>query len=685
MLPIASSGIDFMTDSGRRDFLKRAGLALAAWPALIDSALALPANRRTGTIRDVEHVVILMQENRAFDHYFGTLRGVRGYSDPRAMTLPSGNSVWQQPAPDGKTITPFHLDSANTAAQWLPSLDHSWKGSQARWQHHDAWIADKGPLTMGYFRREDMPFYYALADAFTICDAYHCSVFGPTNPNRLFLFSGTNGLAVGEDGPQAVVNPPDETNETADPANDVKTFAAYPWTTYAERLGKAGIDWRLYQEYDNFGDNGLAYFANFRGLDASSDLYRRGRNWPDGSNAENAKQSRGEHLVAAFARDVAAGTLPQVSWIVAPTIASEHPDAPPAIGQALVADLLAALAAHPDVWAKTVFILNYDENDGFFDHVPPPVPAINPAMGKSGASVAGEIYQGEPVGLGPRVPMLVISPWTKGGFVNSQVFDHTSVIRFLEQRFGVAEPNITPWRRAVCGDLTSVFDFAADDNGWSSGLPDTGGYNAAVMAARNLPPVTGAAAQALPVQEKGQRPARPIPYAFDVTGGQDGGAFALAIDNRGAAGVCLAVHADGAAPRSYTCEAGQTLNATLPIDANYNVRVHGPNGFLRVFENAAPHNGLAVTSGYGAATQELLLILHNPGSDAIEVSSRPLAYWNAPARTRRLGPGETAQDRWPVAASDHWYDIELRSGTARWQLAGHVETGRPSRSDPALG
>ena len=120
--------------------MQQAGLVLAAWPSVIQRALAVPANRRTGSIMDVEHVVILMQENRAFDHYFGTLRGVRGFSDPRAITLPSGKLVWHQPAPDGKTVSPFPLDGAKTAAQWLPSLDHSWKGSQARWQHHDAWI-----------------------------------------------------------------------------------------------------------------------------------------------------------------------------------------------------------------------------------------------------------------------------------------------------------------------------------------------------------------------------------------------------------------------------------------------------------------------------------------------------------------------------------------------------------------
>jgi phospholipase C len=672
-----------MTD--RREFLKQAGLVLGAWPSIIHSASAVPANRRTGSIRDVEHVVILMQENRSFDHYFGTLRGVRGFSDPRALTLPSGKSVWHQPASNGEAVLPFHLDGSGTAAQWLPSLDHSWKGSHALWQHHDAWIAAKSPMTMGYFTRDDLPFYHALADAFTICDAYHCSIFGPTNPNRLFLFSGTNGLAVGENGLQAIANPSDETNETADPANDGKSFTGYRWTTYAERLGAAGIDWRVYQEFDNYGDNGLAYFARFRGLDRDSDLYRRARRWPNSSNPTNAKQSLGEHLVADFARDVAAGSLPQVSWIVAPTIACEHPEAPPAIGQALVAKLLDVLAAHPETWAKTVFILNYDENDGFFDHVPPPVPAITSAMGKSTVSVSGEIYQSEPVGLGPRVPMLIVSPWTKGGFVNSEVFDHTSIIRFLEARFGVAEPNITPWRRVVCGDLTSAFDFSLDgDHAWNAVLPSTADYAVAATTKRALPPATVPAAGALPVQEKGQRPARPLPYALDVTGRFEDGLFALTIVNRGRAGACLALYMDGVDPRFYTCEAGQTLRDTLPAQTG-GLRIHGPNGFFRAFQGLTPDTTIVVESHYNEAMQELVLAVNNPGATQSEISVGPRAYASMPIRRYQLAPAGSVESRWPIAASDHWYDIEVRNGSAVWQLAGHMETGRASRSDPALG
>ena len=264
----------------RRRFMQLAGgLAVgSAMPASIARALSLPARRTTGT-----------------------LRGVRGFSDPRPLTLPGGASVFHQPRAPGsaEVVTPFHLDAEATRAQSLWSLDHSWKGSHERWKWHDAWIPAKSAFTMGYFTRADIPFYHALADAFTICDAYHCSIFGPTNPNRLFLFTGTSGLAAGDDGPQVVSNPPDEPNETADPANDAAAFKPYRWPTYAERLQAAGVSWKLYQEYDNYGDNAFAYFASFRGLAPADPLYRLGRDWVEGSTAANAKTSGGAHLVAA--------------------------------------------------------------------------------------------------------------------------------------------------------------------------------------------------------------------------------------------------------------------------------------------------------------------------------------------------------------------------------------------------
>jgi phospholipase C len=435
-----------MPEQDRRHFLKTIAAMTAAGslPASIARALALPAVRRTGSIRDVEHVVILMQENRSFDHYFGTLRGVRGYRDPRPMMLRSGKSVFHQPTPDGTgEILPFHMDSATTSGPLIKSLDHSWKGSAAEWADYDVWIKHKTPLTMGHFRRQDIPFYYALADAFTICDGYYASLHGPTNPNRMYLFTGTSGLSVGDDGLQAVSNA-DDANWTGDSGRDKPDFEGAGWVTYAERLQAAGVSWKVYQEYDNFGDNSLAFFANFRGLSPEDILHRRGRAIVPGSTAENAASSDAGYLVEAFAGDVAAGALPQVSWIVAPTRYSEHPEAPPAYGESFTARILDALTAHPEMWAKTALIINYDENDGFFDHMPSPLPATGSLQGKSTIHTRGEDYRGEAVGLGVRVPLLVVSPWTRGGWVSSEIFDRTSVIRFLERRFDVMEPNISP-------------------------------------------------------------------------------------------------------------------------------------------------------------------------------------------------------------------------------------------------
>ena len=673
----------------RRDFLKLAAGAALAGAALtpaIAEALALPAARVTGTLMDVEHVVVLMQENRSFDHYFGTLGGVRGFGDPRPIELPSGETVFRQPGkPGAPPVSPFHLDTGSTRAQTMFSLDHSWKGTHARWKRHDAWIAAKTPLTMGYFTREDLPFYFALADAFTICDAYHCSIWGPTNPNRLFLFSGASGLTAGDDSKIVIRNPPDETNETADPANDSKTFAGLTWPTYAERLQAAGVSWRVYQEFDNYGDNGLAYFANFRGIGAESPLYRQGRAWAAGSNAANAKSSDGEHLVAEFAADVAADRLPRVSWIVPPYKLCEHPDASPAAGEWFTARLIAALTANPAVWAKTVFILNYDENDGFFDHVPPPLPATGTALGKSTVKTDGEDFHGEPVGLGPRVPMIVVSPWTKGGFVNSQTFDHTSVIRFLEARFGVPEPQISAWRRAVCGDLTSVFDFATP-NRQRPALPDVSHRPAIAEKAKTLPvPKAPAAAPPLPRQEPGGRPARALPYQFTVEASGKATGLVLSIANTGAHGAAFNLYAAGdGEPRFYTVGAGQRIEDTVPLDADRGLTLHGPNGFLRGYRG----RGAEASARFDPARGRLEITLNNPGPTALDLDVAPNAYLKARARRHRLPPGAKVIDVWDLKASRNWYDFVVsQPGQPAFQrrFAGHGEDGRPSISDPLLG
>ena len=681
----------------RRDFLKlAAGAALggAVLSPTIAEALALPAARVTGTIKDVQHVVVLMQENRSFDHYFGTLAGVRGFGDPRPVQLPSGEPVWRQPGKDGApSVSPFHLDTTSTRAQTMFSLDHSWKGTHARWKRHDAWIPAKTPLTMGYFTREDLPFYFALADAFTVCDAYHCSIWGPTNPNRLFLFSGTSGLSAGDDSRIVVANPPTETNETADPKNDGKKFAGLTWPTYAERLQAAGVSWRVYQEFDNYGDNGLAYFANFRGIGAESPLYQQGRAWASGSNAANAKSSDGEHLVAQFAADVAADRLPQVSWIVPPYKLCEHPDASPAAGEWFTARLIAALTANPKVWAKTVFILNYDENDGFFDHVPPPLPATGAALGKSSVKTDGEDFHGEPVGLGPRVPMIVVSPWTKGGFVNSQTFDHTSVIRFLEARFGVPEPQISPWRRTVCGDLTSAFDFATP-NRKRPALPNVSHRPALAQEGKALPvPKAPATAPPLPRQEPGGRPARALPYDIWVDGQLTADGMAILIHNAGQAGASVNLYPRGQGePRFYTVEAGTDVREVLAPGADgHAFDVHGPNGYLRRFRDGAfsatgPQPSPFVR--FDTTHRQLALGVRNRGPVPVTLKAEFGAYLDEPARVIRIAPGETHLEHWSLKKTGNWYDLIVTSpelpGFYR-RFAGHGEDGLPSISDPLLG
>jgi phospholipase C len=679
---------------GRRDFLKLAtgsALAAGAGSRAIAKALATPAHRATRSIRDVEHVVILMQENRAFDHYFGALRGVRGFGDPRPITLPSRRPVWFQPDPtveDGYVL-PFRLDSGRTSAQVMNSLDHSWKGSHERWKHHDAWIAAKSPMTMGYFTREDLPFYYALADAFTICDAYHCSIFGPTNPNRMFLFSGTNGLTAGETRPLAVANPTDETNETADMSQDSPAFTGFGWKTYAERLQAAGVSWKVYQEYDNYGDNALAYFRAFRNLDRRDRLYQPARGWAPGSTPDNAKASRGEHLVSAFAQDVASARLPQVSWIVAPYIMCEHPSASPGYGQSLTARLIEALADRPEVWAKTVFLLNYDENDGFFDHMPPPVPATAPSIGASTVETAGEVYDGEPVGLGPRVPMLAVSPWSRGGWVNSEVFDHTSVIRFLETRFGVPEPNISAWRRSVCGDLTSVFDFEGRHDAKPARLPDTYPFAAAVDAASALPSPRPPHRQAMPVQEPGVRPSRALPYRLNVHARVSAGSIALTFANEGRAGAVFSLWpADtSSGPWFHTVGGGARLMVDHVIEpGGYDLVVHGPNGFLRRFAGSG-RLGPEVEAVYRPEQSQIAITIHG-GDETARITVKPGVYRHGPARVHSMGARQVVTDIWDVGETAHWYDLIVTSDAdPEWsrRLSGHLETGRPSLSDPAIG
>jgi phospholipase C len=425
------------------------GLGLAgAAAAPLDPAIrrALQAAPRRGHLRDIEHVVILIQENRSFDHYFGTYRGVRGFGDRqgrRAFT----QRGFHRPGFQGKLL-PFHL-ATHGKAQCTNDITHAWGAQHRAWNggRMDRWVTEHlradgpeaGPLTMGYHTRADIPLYHALADAFTLCDRYHCSVIGPTDPNRLYSMAGTLDPDGTHGGPllETLV------------ATRFKALGRFTFTTMPEQLTAKGIEWKVYTD-PGLGvlDNVLPYFRAFQ---RNPGLIKRGLlpTYPHG-----------------FRKDVKHGRLPQVSWILGSVAASEHPQFSSAkAGEALVRDILTTLTKDPHTWAKTALLITWDENGGFFDHVAPPTPPqgtpgeylTTPALPPAAQQIRG------PIGLGFRVPLLVVSPFSRGGYVCSDVFDHTSLLRLLETRFGAEVPNLSKWRRETTGDLTTAFSFGRVD------------------------------------------------------------------------------------------------------------------------------------------------------------------------------------------------------------------------------
>ncbi|MER6030864.1 phospholipase C, phosphocholine-specific [Streptomyces sp. NPDC001851] len=679
-----------MAEVNRRRFLQLAG-ATTAFTALsgsIQRAAALPAHHRTGTVEDVEHIVVLMQENRSFDHYFGTLRGVRGFGDPRSVTQ-NGRSVWKQS--DGtKDILPFHPDADDLGLAFIQDLPHGWQDTHAAFNggKYDKWVPAKGTTTMAYLTRKDIPFHYALADAFTLCDAYHCSFMGSTDPNRYYMWTG----CVGNDG------------KGGGPVlgNDEK---GYGWTTYPERLEQAGVSWKIYQDVGdgldaaggwgwindayrgNYGDNSLLYFNQYRDAKPGDPLYDKARTGTDAK--------KGEGFFDRLKADVKAGKLPQVSWIVAPEAFTEHPNWPANYGAWYIAQVLDALTSDPEVWGKTALFITYDENDGFFDHVVPPFPPSSGAQGKSTVDPSLDLYQGDashvagPYGLGQRVPMLVVSPWSKGGYVCSETFDHTSIIRFIERRFGVHEPNVSPWRRAVTGDLTSAFDFSRKDTK-PVALPSTAAYEPPDRDRHpdyvpKLP-----AHPSLPGQERGSRPTRPLKYAPVVDGSADpaAGTFTLTFASGAHAGAAFLVtsgnRADG--PWTYTTQAGKSLSDTW--DSAYSggvhdLAVHGPNGFLRVFKGKGRAAGPEATARHVGDHLELTFTNKGSGTVRLKLVS---GYGGSPA-TVTVRPGATVRRTVDLTASKRWYDVTVTCDADPAFLrgfAGHVENGRPGVSDPAI-
>ena len=497
-----------MSQTVTRRSLLGAGLAGAAWAVaggidrLVEAAAAsCPAGSSLG---DVEHVVILLQENRSFDTYFGTYRGVRGFDDHPPTSLGTFSQAWPGHRPDH--LLPFRFNTADTSsgAACTNDITHDWGPQHRCWNQGrmDRFVAvhekEDGPAygtaTMGYWTRADLPYHHALADAFTICDNYHCSVFGPTYPNRVYSMSATIDPE-GRAGGPVVTNPGGQTG-------------IWSWETYPERLEEVGVSWKVYSEASS-NNNVLPYFKAYS--DPASPLAQKGLLpvWP-----------------ADFAADVAASALPQVSWVLAPMYFDEHPPAPPTFGTWFISQTLSTLLSNPDVWARTVMFVAYDENGGYFDHVAPPTPP----PGTTGEYVTVRPLPDEaegiagPIGLGMRVPCLVVSPFSRGGLVCSDTFDHTSLLRFLETRFGVEVPNLSAWRRQTCGDLTAALDLARPADRSAPTLPAAApvdertvlecgpglvpGLVGQTAGPGNVPPYPPPADQRMPTQEPGA-PRRP--------------------------------------------------------------------------------------------------------------------------------------------------------------------------------
>jgi phospholipase C len=830
----------------RRDFLKKAAMLGGAaglssvLPPSIQRALAINPEAGT-TFLDAEHVVILMQENRSFDHCFGTLQGVRGFNDPRAIHLPNNNPVWLQTNEAGETYAPFRLNIKDTKATWMGSLPHSWTNQiDARNNGlYDKWLTAKKsghkeyapmPLTLGYYNREDLPFYYSMADAFTICDQAFCSSLTGTTPNRLFLWTGT-------------IRDRQDANASARVLNGDTDYdkLAY-WKTFPERLEDNDISWKIYQNeisvgvgldgeedawLSNFTDNPIEWFAQYhvkfsqpyiknlpkkiasieaaiyaledklKGLSPKNALYLKTRkelherkaelkilheekknlttehyqklsakeknlhekafttnindlayhtlttfSYKEGDEEREVKVPKGDILYQ-FRNDVDNGKLPTVSWLVAPENYSDHPGAP-WYGAWYVSEVMDILTRNPEVWKKTIFILCYDENDGYFDHVPPFVPP-HPHLPDRGLVSKGidtsmeyvmrehelkkrpeEEVRESSIGLGYRVPLLVASPWSRGGLVNSQVFDHTSILQFLEiftsHKSGkkIEETNISTWRRTICGDLTSVFQPYKGEKGLLPSFLNKEKFIEEIHQAKfkNIPAGYKSLSASeiedihnkpfetdlMPRQERGVRRANALPYQLYAEGklNADKTAFEITLETSNkffgekALGSPFHVYGKNINPRAYAVKAGDQLNDNWKINAfeqgHYQLEVYGPNGFFRSFAGSSNDPALDTKCNYIDVIDSKLpgnveVVLTNQDSKALKISIIDNAYKSG-KQTHSIEAGKNLTVALDLSKSLGWYDFTITvAGDDLFMkhYAGRVETGKSNFTDPAMG
>ncbi|UIR54739.1 phospholipase C, phosphocholine-specific [Sphingobacterium sp. SRCM116780] len=814
----------------RRQFIKKASVlagASAAFnclPASIQKALAIEAPVGS-TFLDAEHIVFLMQENRSFDHCFGTLRGVRGFNDPRALKLPNGLPVWVQGDKKGQHFAPFHLDIVNSKSTWMGSLPHGWSDMVAARNNGrmDNWLDAKSsgiadykamPLTMGYYNRADIPFYYAFADAFTVCDQHFCSSLTGTSANRSYFWTGT------------IRENPHDPESTAHVDNDQLNYKDLSWKTYPERLEEAGVSWKVYQnelsvavgfegeEEDwlaNFTDNNLEFHKQYgvryhpahrtwmekrvvllekelahekdavktakltkqintlkedlnryskENFEQQSEMLKAIHQKAFTTNIGDPNYHRVEKLVYEdehgkqevdvpagdvfhqFRQDVKEKKLPTVSWLVAPCRFSDHPGSP-WYGAWYVSEALDILTQDPEVWKKTIFILTYDENDGYFDHVSPFVPpqSNNADTGRivPGIHTEEEYVSKEqerkrigkqdselesPIGLGFRVPLVIASPWSKGGWVNSEVFDHTSCLQFLEQfllqKTGkeVKETNISAWRRLVCGDLTSAFRKVEDAAFKGLEPVNRNAYVTRIHTAREkkLPAdfiqipsadITAIKQQGLtgsfkPVQEEGIKSACALPYVLNVNAKLDQLDFKLDFEVKhpfSASAKKIGVPFQVMAHMGYgDISNGKVWNFTAkentPLQYEWKLDqvkgdliqldLHGPNGFFRGFKlhKSRPH-ALHIEQDSKKGSQALQLEKRNKDY-SYQVKDRSYGLFASFTLDRTFNGFKTLD----FSKSHGWYDLEItcqEDPDFCFVFAGHIENGMPSKTDPLMG
>lgn len=644
------------------------GLGGASPAAAATSAATGKADRgeRGGTIADLKHIVVMTQENRSFDSYFGTLSlpGVAGFGDKQAVQFQNGQNIFFQPAagrPEGYLL-PYRLDTTKFNAVFAtPSL--------------------------GYSEREDVPWQHALASAYTVGDHYHCSLHTSTDPNRIMMWTGTND--------------PDGDNGGPRIDNSQNGEFLFTWQTYPEVLQKAGVSWQVYTNNDageaflgDFEDNLLRDFAMYNpaNADAVNTVPRQGllaranvlqtHTTPPPGIANDPTDL--DYVLKDFIADCAAGLLPEISWIVSPAFWSEHPGGTPDWGAVYVNRVIQALHDNPDLWDSTLLIINYDEGGGGFDHVLRPVPE---------AGTKGEGARGLNPGTGSRVPLILVSPWTRGGWVAKETFDHTSLIQLMEVfTTSLGKPaistKISAWRRSVCGDLTSAIDFTQFDNSLPT-LPAPADLLAAVVKNATLPPVTEPAPgrQIPPVQSvQGPVKLRPAPYKqhASISVDRSAGRVTATMTNASSKAVSMQVYPGSvlATPFSYNTNTAvvgvpntvskasgpKTYTVDTTTGGKYNFSIYGPDHFIRSFagtvipgdENGGQVPQVDVRLGTGD-TPTLDITLSNGGRTEVQYTLTPNDY-EGQQQTVTVRLGHHVRVDWPTSKYGY-YDVTITANS----------------------